>query len=394
MLKEKIYADIDAEPQNIVGIRRYLHRYPEISFKEFKTAEYIKDFYAGKDIDWLRYPVGQNGIAVKIKGGKPGKTLAIRADFDALAIREETGLEYSSANPGAMHACGHDAHTAILLAAAGALIKNRAALSGDVVIIHQYAEETSPGGARPMMDAGVLDGVDAVIGGHVWASEETGKIAAPSGICMAGRSYFKVIITGSGGHGSQPHRCIDPIVAASHFVVAAQSIIGRSVDPLDSAVVTIGRFEGLGSFNVIPNNVTLEGDVRIFSDAAGALIEKRFKEILSGITGAYGCSYELVYKNDYPPVVNDAGLAGFAKGFIEAGSIPGLKLYESEPVMGSEDFSCYQQKVPGLYVFFGAKPKGGFYPHHHPKFDIDEGCMINCAKFFAGFAADFLRGGF
>jgi len=391
MLKEKLYEIIDSKSREIVKIRRYLHQHPEISFKERGTAEYIRSFYAGKDVEWVRHPVGKNGVTVKIKGGKPGKTLALRADFDALAIREETGLGYSSVNPGVMHACGHDAHTAILLAAADALIQSRAELGGDVVVIHQYAEEVSPGGAGPMIEAGALDGVDAIVGGHVWASEKTGSIAVPAGMCMAGRSYFKVVITGFGGHGSQPHRCVDPIVAASHFVVAAQSILSRSVDPLDAAVVTVGRFEGLGAFNIIPNSVTLEGDVRIFSEDVSRLIEKRFKEILTGITGAYGCSYELTYKNDYPPVVNDAGLAGFARNFIGAGAVPGLELLEIAPTMGSEDFSCYQRKIPGLYVFFGARPDGEPFPHHHPKFDIDEACMINCAKFFAAFSADFLE---
>ena len=330
---------------------------------------------------------------MKIKGGKPGKTLAIRGDFDALAIQEATALDYKSEIPGAMHACGHDAHTAVLLITADALIKYARELNGDIIIIHQYAEEVSPGGAAAMIADGALGGADAIIGGHVWVYEKTGGIAVPSGMSMAGRSYFKIIITGSGGHGSQPHKCVDPIVAASHFVVAVQSIIGRSVDPLDSAVVTIGRFEGLGSFNIIPDSVTLEGDVRIFSESVGRLIEKRFKEILAGIAGAYGCSFELIYRDDYPPVINDAGLAEFAKNFVGADPGPGLKLYESELITGSEDFSCYQQKIPGLYVFFGAKPEtpdGVFYPHHHPKFDIDENCMISCAKFYAGFAAEFL----
>jgi amidohydrolase len=290
-----------------------------------------------------------------------------------------------------MHACGHDAHTAVLLETADALIKVRKDLAGDVVIIHQYAEEVSPGGANPMIEAGVLDGVDAIVGGHVWASYNTGEVAVRSGMTMAGRTYFKVIITGRGGHGSQPHKCVDPIVAASHFVVAVQSIISRSVDPIDTAVITIGRFEGLGSFNVIPNSVTLEGDVRIYSDEIDKLIDKRFKEILTGITTAYGCSFELTYKHDYPPVVNDDKLAILAKKFIEESSLPGLKLRESEMIMGSEDFSCYQQKIPGLYVFFGAKPEGEVYPHHHPKFNIDENSMINCAKFYAGFAVDFLE---
>ncbi|MCL1859298.1 MAG: amidohydrolase [Oscillospiraceae bacterium] len=396
MLKEKLYDILSSKTEEIIEIRRYLHKYPEISFQEFKTAEYIRDFYTGKDIEWIRYPVGLNGIAVKIKGGankntKKRKTLAIRGDFDALAIQEETEVAYKSVNPGAMHACGHDAHTAILLIVADALIQVREDLPGDVVIIHQYAEEVSPGGAKFMIDDGILDNVDAVIGGHVWVSYEPGIIAVRAGMAMAGRSYFKVIITGSGGHGSQPHKCVDPILAASHFVVAAQSIISRNLDPAESAVITFGRFEGLGKFNIIPNNVTLDGDVRICSESVSDLIEKRFTEILAGISAAYGCSYELVYEHDYSPVINDEKLCGFAEKFINANSIPELKLIRGEITMGSEDFSYYQQKIPGLYVFFGAKPGGEVFPHHHAKFNINENCLVNCAKFYAGFTIDFLE---
>ena len=393
MLKEKLYDILDSKKEEMIKIRRYLHQHPEPSFKEFKTAEYIKNFYAGKNIEWLKYPVGLNGIAVKIKGGaenKSDKTLAIRGDFDALAIKEDTDFEYKSKNPEAMHACGHDAHTAVLLETADALIQVKKDIPGDILIIHQYAEEVPPGGAKSMVEDGVLENVDAIIGGHVWASYETGTVAVRPGMAMAGRTYFKVIITGRGGHGSQPHKCVDPILAASHFVVALQSIVGRNIDPADSAVITVGRFEGLGNFNAIPNSVTLEGDVRSCSDTLSQLIEKRFREILSGITTAYGCSFDLTYTHDYPPVINDDKLAEFAKKFIETNSIPGLKFREGEITMGSEDFSYYQQKIPGLYVFFGAKPDGEVYPHHHPKFNIDENCMINCAKFYAGFAVDFL----
>ena len=391
MLKEKLYNILNLKNQELIEIRRYLHQHPEISFKEFKTAEYIRRFYSGKDIEWLRYPVGLNGIAVKIKGGKSNRTLAIRGDFDALAITEEADIAYKSINPGVMHACGHDAHTAGLLMTADALIQVREELPGDVVIIHQYAEEVPPGGAKDMIDDGVLENIDAIIGGHVWASYEAGTIAVQPGMAMAGRAYFKAIITGKGGHGSQPHKCVDPIVTASNFIVTAQSIIARNLNPVDSGVITFGRFEGLGTFNAIPNSATLEGDVRSCSEEAGRLIEKRFKEILSGITAAYGCSFELVYTHDYPPVINDEKLAESAKKFIET-DFSEMKIITGELTMGSEDFAYYQQKIPGLYVFFGAKPEGEFFPHHHPKFDIDENCMINCAKFYAGFTVDFLGG--
>jgi amidohydrolase len=281
-----------------------------------------------------------------------------------------------------------------LLTAADALIRVRKELPGDVVIIHQYAEEVPPGGAKDMIADGVLDGVDAIIGGHVWTSQETGTVSVRSGMAMAGRAYFKVVITGKGGHGSAPHICIDPIVAASNFVIAAQSVVSRNLRPLDPGVITFGRFEGLGTFNAIPNSVTLEGDIRSCSEEVSLLTEKRFKEILSGIAAAYGCSFELVYTHDYPPVINDTGLAELALKFIDTNTNGWLRSYPCEMTMGSEDFSYYQQKLPGLYVFFGAKPVNGdgeFYPHHHPKFDIDESCMINCAKFYAGFAVEFLN---
>ncbi|MCL2159590.1 MAG: amidohydrolase, partial [Oscillospiraceae bacterium] len=209
MQKEKIYDYLDSKEKEIIEIRRYLHQRPELSFKEFKTSEYIKKFYDGKNIEQLRCPVGLNGLTAKIKGKKPGRTIAIRGDFDALPITEETGLPYKSLTPGAMHACGHDAHTAVLLGVADALMQFKDELPGDVVIIHQYAEETPPGGAMAMIADGALDGVDAIIGGHVWPSYEPGEVGLRSGMTMAGRTYFKAVIAGKGGHGSMPHLCVD-----------------------------------------------------------------------------------------------------------------------------------------------------------------------------------------
>lgn len=396
MLREKLYSILGGYSDEIIEMRRYLHKYPELSFKEFNTAGYILDFYEKhkKNGVEVKYPVGKNGISVKIKGGaadKNKKTLALRGDFDALGIQEQTDLPFGSVTPGVMHACGHDAHTAILLAAAAALIEVSEELPGDAVIIHQYAEEVPPGGAADMIRDGVLEGADAVIGGHVWASYDFGEAAVSSGMIMAGRACFKAVIKGRGGHGSQPHLCADPILAASHFVTAAQSIVSRNIDPLESAVVSFGRFEGLGTFNAIPEIVSLEGDVRSFSEKTGKFIERRFKEILAGICEAYSCSFELSYTHDYPPVNNDEKLAELAKSFINSGGVPDLALRAGNPTTGSEDFSYYQGKIPGLYVFFGAKPNGEAYPHHHPKFDIDERCLIGCAKFYAGFTALFLE---
>lgn len=400
MVRQKLSEILDSKEQEIIQIRRWLHQHPELSFKEFETAEYIKKFYddRAKDIEWLRYPVGENGIAVKIKGGHNNntgntrKTIAIRADFDALPMGEETDLPYKSLNPNAAHMCGHDAHTSVVLAVADALIEVKENLNGDVVILHQYAEETPPGGAKAMVEDGVLENVDAIIGGHVWSPQKANTIAVRTGMTMAGRTYFKVVLTGKGGHGSQPQECVDPIVAASHFVVAVQSIVGRNISPVDSAVVTIGRFDGAGRFNIIPNSVTLEGDVRSCSPDVSKLVCRRFKELLEGIAAAYNCTYELEYTDDYPPVINNGELAEIAKKMLMKNIVPGLTLQESNITMGSEDFSYYQEKIPGLFVFFGAQPNGEWYQHHHPKFNIDESCLVNSAKFFANFAVEFLNG--
>ncbi|MCL2814589.1 MAG: amidohydrolase, partial [Oscillospiraceae bacterium] len=392
MVIEKIYNYIDKKAGELTAVRRRLHECAEISFREYETAEYIKNFYAGKPVEWIRHPVGENGVVVKIKGKRPGKTIALRGDFDAVELTEQTNLPYSSAHPGAAHACGHDAHTAILLAAADALLGVRDELGGDVVIIHQHAEEVPPGGAASMIKDGALEGVDAVLGGHIWSLYDMGGVYLRSGMTMAGRAYFKVEITGRGGHGSQPHLCADPILAGSHFVTALQSIVSRNINPLDSAVVTVGRFEGLGKFNVIPERVVLEGDARYFSEDISGIIKRRMTDILEGCRAAFGCGYELVYENDYPPVVNDETLAGLAKETMEKYPIKGLSPKAGAMTTGSEDFSYYQKKIPGLYVFFGAKPEGECFPHHHPKFAFNEDCMPLCAKFYAAFAVNFLNG--
>lgn len=389
---EKIYGYIDKKAGELIAMRRWLHEHAEVSYREYETAQYIKDFYAGKPVEWIRHPLGENGVAVKIKGKRPGKTIALRGDFDAVEMAEQTNLPYSSPNPGAAHTCGHDAHTAILLVAADALLGVKDELCGDVVIIHQHAEEVPPGGAASMIKDGVLDGVDAVLGGHIWSLYDAGGVYVRSGMTMAGRAYFKIEIIGRGGHGSQPHLCADPILAGSHFVTALQSIVSRNINPLDSAVITVGRFEGLGKFNVIPERVVLEGDARYFSEAVSGIIKGRITDILEGCRHTFGCGYELLYENDYPPVINDGPLAGLAKETIEKYPIKGLSVKTCDMTTGSEDFAYYQKKIPGLYVFFGAKPEGECFPHHHPKFTFREDCMLPCSKFYAGFAVNFLEG--
>ncbi|MBU0279247.1 M20 family metallopeptidase [Gemella sp. zg-1178] len=384
-LLNKIYKILEEKEERMIEIRRYLHENPELSFYETETAKYIKNFYKDKDCQ-VKTNVGDGyGIVVDIMGAKPGKTIAIRADFDALPIQEETGLPYASKKKGVMHACGHDAHTAYMLVLAETLIELKDELSGNVRVIHQPAEEVPPGGAKSMVEAGVLDNVDAVLGIHVMSTMPTGNVEYRAGAIQTGRANFKVTLKGKGGHGSMPHIANDTIVAASHFVTAVQTIISRRVNPFDTAVVTIGSFDGVGSANVIKEKVTLEGDVRIMNEEARDVIEKEFTKLLAGISSAFGLEYELDYKNDYPVLVNDYEVTTLVKKSLEENKIAEVKnVLECPKQTPSEDFAYYAQEKPSCFFYVGAYKEGSvMYPHHNPKFNIDEKSILISAKAMA-----------
>ena len=391
---EKIYKKIDERYEEIVSIRRHLHMYPELSFQEAKTAQYIIDFYKGKDVTVETNIGGGNGVIVTLHGGKTGKTVAIRADFDALPIQEENEIEYKSKNPGVMHACGHDGHTAYLMILADILIGMKNEVEGTIKFVHQPAEETPPGGAKTIMESGKLDNVDAIFGIHVMTMAPTGTVAYHSGITQAARSYFNIRINGKGGHGSTPHLSNDSIVAAAQFVTSVQTIVSRRVDPLETAVVTIGSFDGKGSFNVIKDHVFLEGDVRTLSTEVRAQVKEEFETILDGIMKAYKCTYELNYSHDYPVLVNDPKMTELLVNSLKNSRISEIKgLVDSGQVTGSEDMSYYLEKIPGSYFYVGAQPEGDvWYPHHHPKFNINEDSLRISAKSMACVVKNFLEG--
>ena len=374
---------LESRKQEIIDIRRYLHENPELSFKEEKTAQYIADFYKGKDVD-IRTNVGNGyGIVVTIKGGRPGKTIGLRADFDALPIVEETDVPFKSKNEGVMHACGHDGHTAYLLVLADCLIQLKAEIAGTIKIIHQHAEETPPGGARSIVESGLLDDLDAVFGTHLFPNMPAGTIGIRSGYAMAGRTYFKLKIQGVGGHGSSPHMANDSIVAGAHFVTAVQTIISRRLNPFDMGVITIGSFDGKGSFNVIKDSVELEGDVRYMNGETQQLIEKEIRRIVKGIEEEFGVNCELTYTADYPPLYNNPEITAFVKESLETMNDPDIKeIVESPMISGSEDFAYYAEKIPGCFFNIGAQPIGVENPYfnHHPKFDIDEDGLLVAAK--------------
>lgn len=391
-LLEDLTKQLEEKEERMIEIRRYLHAHPELSFEEEQTAAYIEEFYKDVPIDAIQTNFGgERGIVVDIKGNGDGPKIALRADFDALPIKEETDLPFASKNEGVMHACGHDAHTAYMLVLAETLAEMKDQLNGSVRIIHQPAEEMPPGGALGMVKAGVLDDVDAVLGIHVMSSMESGKVFYRSGETQTGRAKFVMKVQGRGGHGASPHTANDSIVAASAFVMNVQTIISRRIDPFDTAVVTIGSFDGKGQFNIIKDAVTLEGDVRAMSQSAREKVEKEVRQIAKGIEEMYGVTVELDYVNDYPVLINDETVTNKVRdALVEAQIAEVTDVVEVEPQSPSEDFAYYLQEKPGSFFYVGAQPTDkDWYPHHHPKFDIDENSLIISAKSMAAVVASY-----
>lgn len=377
---------LDGKEQRMIEIRRYLHEHPELSFEEEETARYIEEFYKEVPIDSLASHIGgQHGVLATIKGGKPGKTIALRADFDALPIQEETGLSFASKTEGVMHACGHDAHTAYMLVLAETLAEIKEQLSGTIKILHQPAEEKSPGGALTIIQSGVLEDVEVILGIHVMTNMETGKIYFRAGNTQSGNANFTLRIQGKGGHGSSPHLSNDAIVAGSAFVVQIQTIVSRRINPFDMAVVSIGSFDGKGAANVIKDSVTLEGNVRYMSDEARDIIQKEVTRFAKGLEESYGVTAALHYTNDYPVLCNDPAVTGQVSDAVkQAGIREVLEVAECLPQPPSEDFARYLQIKPGCFFYVGAMPaNGSSYPHHHPKFEIDERSLLISAKAMA-----------
>lgn len=362
----------------MVEIRRYLHQHPEVSFHEEKTAQYITDYYDRLGLPY-RSQVGGNGVIATLKGGKPGKTVALRADFDALPIQDEKEVPYKSTVPGVMHACGHDGHTASLLCLAKALVPYQDELPGTILFLHQHAEEYAPGGAKPMIEDGALEGVDAVFGTHLWSNTPVGAIETAPTKFFAGADRFEITIQGVGGHGAQPHQTKDALVIGSQLVTSLQQIVSRKVDPLEEAVLTVGTFQAGTTFNVIADSASLTGTVRTFNEQTQDLIIVEMEKQIKGICAMNDCTYTFDYLKGYPPVVNHEKEAALV--IESAAETPGVEeaRYVS-PVMTGEDFSYYLLERPGAFYFTGAQKEGHAYPHHHPKFDLDERALPISAK--------------
>ncbi|MEQ6357105.1 M20 family metallopeptidase [Lysinibacillus sp. M3] len=363
---------IDEIKEEVIGWRRYLHKYPELSFHEEKTAQFIYETlqtFGGLE---LSRPT-KTSVMARLIGAKPGKIMAIRADIDALPIQEENTFEFVSETPGVMHACGHDGHTAMLLGTAKFLTSMKDKINGEVRFLFQHAEELFPGGAEEMVQVGVMDDVDLVIGAHLWSPLEVGKVGVVYGEMMAAPDYFSITINGKGGHAAIPHQTVDSIAVASQVVSNLQHIVSRNIDPLDKLVVSITQFVAGNSFNVIPGSVLIRGTVRSFDAKLRETVPTLMERVVKGITEAHGANYQFDYQYCYRPVINDKEVTEVIEETVR--EVFGEEAIDfTNPNMAAEDFSAFQRKAPGCFFYVGAgnKEKGIIYPHHHPRFTIDE----------------------
>lgn len=377
----------------LVAWRRHFHRYPELSFEERETADKISEILHSLGIE-VTTGLASTGVVGLLKGKKNEVAVALRADMDALPLNEATGREFASVRPGIMHACGHDAHMSMVLGAAALLALEREKLPGAIKFIFQPGEEKPPGGAKLMIEEGVLENppVRAIYGLHINSLFPTGTVAVKEGPMMAAVDNFALKIKGQGGHGSMPHLTVDAIVVACEVVLALQTIISRTSDPLQPAVLSIGTIRGGEKENIIASEVELRGTVRTLDPGLRARIQEQFNRIVDGVTAAHGASYELDYLCGYPVLCNDGQLLQILCSLdLKALGIDQVHWLQA-PSMGGEDFAWYTQKVPGLYLFLGAKPpQAQGYLWHHPCFDIDEEALPLGTALLAALAVETLK---
>ncbi len=382
---ESLYRDAQEIFEYTRGLRRDFHRYPELGFQEVRTAGIV-----GRELRQLGLEVttgiARTGVVGLLEGGKPGPVLLLRFDMDALPIREETGAEYASTHPGVMHACGHDGHTAVGLTVARLLRKYQAELPGTLKFVFQPAEE-GLGGAEGMIAEGVLENPAPArtLSLHLWNHQPVGWLGISSGPELAAAEYFKVRVTGKGGHGALPHEAVDPVLAAAQIVTALQGIVARNVSPLESAVVSVTTVHGGEAFNIIPPAVELQGTIRTFQPAVRARVLERFEQVNRGVGGAMGCAVEVAVQRLTPAVINEAETARRVRQ-AAAQVLPGHVIDENFLTMGSDDMAFMMERVPGCYFFVGsANPgKGLDAAHHHPRFDFDEQALPQAAALMAG----------
>ncbi len=380
-----------AEVQEMVEVRRDLHMHPETAFEEVRTADLVAGRLRALGLE-PRTGVGRTGVVATVRGGRPGKTVLLRADMDALPIREENETPWRSRHDGRMHACGHDCHVSALLGAAKVLARDAATLPGTVRLCFQPAEEHG-GGALAMIADGVLRDppVDAAFGVHVWQDLEVGMVGVTPGPWMASVDEFTVTLRGKGAHAAAPHQGVDPVVAMAHVVTALQTIASRTTDPLLEVVVSVTQVRAGTSFNIIPESAWMNGTVRTFDPDLWKELPARFEGIVRGVAGALGCAAEIEYTRFNRPTVNDRAMAGLAHE-AAAGVVGPQNVVTTIRTMGGEDFSAFLHEVPGAFVAVGSRnaQKGLTHMHHHPRFEVDEDCIGVGAEVLLAMARRFL----
>lgn len=359
----------------LIEMRRELHRHPETAGQEVWTTNRLRAWLAEAGIPVLSLNL-ETGLVAEIRGSRPGPTVALRTDIDALPVCEETGLPYTSEIPGRMHACGHDFHMAVILGAALILKELSGELAGSVRILFQPAEETAEGAQR-LIRAGALDGVQAVFGLHNKPDLPAGQVGIKAGPLMAAVDTIEITVTGKGGHAAIPDATVDPIVAGSAIVMALQTAVSRNVSPLDAVVVSIGVFQAGSTHNVIPPTASLTGTMRTFDPALRARMPALLRRIVTEVAAGYGAGAELKVWGGNPAVHNDGAMAEVMR---RAAAAAGLPVVEAVPTMGGEDFAEYQQVVPGCFVWLGTGSPEGW---HHPRFTVDESVIPKGAALFA-----------
>lgn len=378
----------------VVADRRYLHQHPELGFQEENTARFVAERLRTYNLDEVKTGIAKTGVVGILHGGKgPGKCILLRADMDALPITELNDVPYKSENPGTMHACGHDAHTAMLLGAARVLSEVKSEFAGTIKFVFQPSEEANGGGAQPMIAEGVMENphVDAAFGIHVGSNIESGKVAVRQGPVNASADSALVTIRGLGGHAARPQMAIDPIVIGAHCIVALQSLVSREVDPFNPAVITVGTLHAGTVSNVIPEDATFKATIRTVDEATRQLLAERIPAICKGIAETFRATAEVEYVFGYPPLVNNDEMAALVRE-VALDVVGPERVAMSPPGMGAEDMSYFINAAPGAFYRLGVRNEatGKTFGHHHPRFDVDEDALATGVAMHAAVALRYL----
>jgi amidohydrolase len=384
----RLKKQIQSYKERVISIRRDLHQIPELGFKEEKTSAYVVKYLKNEGLE-VRAGIARTGVVGLLETGFSGPTLLIRADMDALPIREDTGFAFASKHEGVMHACGHDGHTAMALVAATVLNTVKKQLCGRIKFVFQPAEE-GPGGAKPMIEAGVLEDpkVDYVLGCHIWPNIPEGTIGIRSGALLASMFSFNITIKGKGGHGAMPHLCVDALETGCQVVNAMQRIVSRKMDPLQPTVVTVGRFQAGTAFNVIPETATLSGTARTFEKTTWKRWPKIIETVVKGVCESMGAGYEMQFEQGYPPTVNDEKMSQFMQKI--AGQVVGEdRVIVPDKTLGGEDMAFFLEKAQGCFFCLGAG-NDAYAGIHSPHFGFNEEILISGVETFCRAAIELL----